>query len=472
MYSLRLLSLVACLLIGLCIQAAQSATINGVRVWRAPDHTRVVLDLDGPVQHKLSQAVDPERVILDITNVKLKAGLQDLPLADTPVITIRSSAQNTYDLRMVFDLKAKVSPNSFFLKANGNMHDRLVLDLFDAPVVTAIPSPATTPQPVTTPQAVTNLPAVQPEPVPAVPVQEISGKRVIMIAVDAGHGGEDPGAIGSNKVREKEVTLAIAKELVAAINAQPGFAAKLTRTGDYFIPLKKRRDIARNMQADLFVSIHADAFTRSSARGASVFALSRNGATSETARFLAQRENESDLIGGVGGISLDDKDEVLAGVLVDLSMTATLNSSLQVGSHVLKSMGGVAHLHKRHVEQAGFMVLKSPDVPSILVETGFISNPEESRKLATAAYRKQMALSVFKGIHQYFMQHPPAGTLLAAQLSSGELKGVLREHTVSSGDTLSAIAIRYGISVTQLMRHNGMRSSNVKVGQTLKIPAH
>lgn len=450
---------------------AEAATVNGVRVWRAPDHTRIVLDLDGPVQHKLSQAIDPERVILDLTNATLKSDVQGLPLADTPVSMIRTSAQNTKDLRIVFDMKSRVSPNSFALKAHGGMHDRLVLDLYDSqPVAQPMASQPVTPAPVTPPPATTSLPAVQPEPVPAVPVQEITGRRMIVIAVDAGHGGEDPGASGPNRVREKEVTLSIAKELVAAINAQPGFAGKLTRTGDYFIPLKKRRDLARNMKADLFVSIHADAFTRASARGASVFALSRNGATSETARFLAQRENESDLIGGVGGISLDDKDEMLAGVLVDLSMTATLSSSLQVGSHVLKSMGGVAHLHKRHVEQAGFMVLKSPDVPSILVETGFISNPEESRKLATPAYRKQMAQSVFKGIRQYFVQHPPAGTLLAAQLSSGQMKNMEREHTVSMGDTLSAIAIRYGVSVSQLMRHNGMSSSTVKIGQTLKIP--
>lgn len=464
MLSFRWLSAVVCLVVGLFSQVAQSATINGVRVWRAPDHTRVVLDLDGPVQHKLSQIGSPERVILDISNASLKAGTQDLPLADTPITAIRSAPQNANDIRLVFDLKTKVSPNSFALKAHGEMHDRLVLDLYD------IPGGAVAVAETTVTQPIAKLPEVKPEPVPAVPAQEITGSRSIVIAVDAGHGGEDPGAMGPNRVREKEVTLAIARELVAAINAQPGFVGKLTRTGDYFIPLKKRRDIARNMKADLFVSIHADAFTRSSARGASVFALSRTGATSETARFLAQRENESDLIGGVGGISLDDKDEVLAGVLVDLSMTATLNSSLQVGSHVLKSMGGIAHLHKRHVEQAGFMVLKSPDVPSILVETGFISNPEESRKLATATYRKQMAHSVFNGIRNYFVQHPPAGTLLAAQLASGQLKNIVREHTVASGDTLSAIAIRYGVTVSQLMQHNRMRNATVKIGQTLKIP--
>ena len=470
---LSLFMLAASLAAGL----AEAASINGIRVWRAPDHTRIVFDLDSPVSHQLSSASNPERVILDLSNAQLKASTQGLALADTPVLQLRAAAQNQRDLRLVLDLKTRVRPNAFFLKAHGGQHDRLVLDLHDlSPAEAAQPqvqSPSQ-PQPQASRPVATAKPAAA-QPAAQAPSQalteEVSGNRRIVIAVDAGHGGEDPGAIGPNRVREKEVTMAIAKDLVAAINAQPGFVGKLTRTGDYFIPLKKRRDLARAMKADLFVSIHADAFTRASARGASVFALSRHGATSETARFLAERENESDLIGGVGSISLDDKDQVLAGVLVDLSMTATLNSSLQVGSHVLRSMGGIAHLHKRQVEQAGFMVLKSPDVPSILVETGFISNPEEARKLATPAYRKQMANALFKGIRQYFMQHPPAGTLLAAQLASGQLKGVEREHTVASGDTLSAIALRYGVSVNQLMRHNGMRSATVKIGQTLKIPA-
>ncbi len=466
--------------LALLAQLAQAATVNGVRVWRAPDHTRIVLDLDAPVQHSLTLANNPDRIIIDVPASRLNAGLAKLPLADTPVSTIRSYVQNKTDLRLVLDLKARIAPHSFLLKAHGGMHDRLVIDLYDEPPVAGNPQPApastapvnmATPANKATPAPTTTAKPAAAAKTPAPAAVDLKGHRAIIVAVDAGHGGEDPGAMGPNRLREKEVTLSIAKELVAAINAQPGFTGKLTRTGDYFIPLKKRRDIARNMKADLFVSIHADAFTKSSARGASVFALSRTGATSETARFLAQRENESDLIGGVGNISLDDKDQVLAGVLVDLSMTATLNSSLQVGHHVLNAMGGIAHLHKRHVEQAGFMVLKSPDVPSILVETGFISNPEESRKLATPAYRKQMAQSVFKGIRQYFYQHPPAGTYVAAQLESGGLKDFERQHTVTAGDSLSAIAGRYGVTSQQLMMHNKMSSTVVKVGQVLKIPA-
>jgi N-acetylmuramoyl-L-alanine amidase len=446
-----------------------AAVIEGMRIWRAPDHTRIVLDLSGPVEHVIAPLANPERLVLDITGAALKADPNQLPLADTPVAQIRTAVQNQTDVRIVFDLKTKVQPRSFLLKPFAGNSDRLVLDLYD---IVPEQQPAATAS-VKTPAATTatgNIPVPAVSPQAAVKTQAaVNGERDIIIAIDAGHGGEDPGAIGPKRLREKDVTLAISKELVAAINAERGFTAKLVRTGDYFIPLKKRRDIARNMQADLFVSIHADAFHKSSARGASVFALSRHGATSETARFLAQRENEADLIGGVGGISLEDKDEMLAGVLVDLSMTATLNSSLQVGNHVLNSMGTIARLHKNHVEQAGFMVLKSPDVPSILVETGFISNPEEAAKLASPAYRKQMAQAVFKGVRQYFVQHPPAGTYIAAQQGAGS--NSVREHVIAPGDTLTAIAQRYNVSVSQLLSHNGMKSHVIKVGQTLKIPA-
>ncbi len=299
---------------------------------------------------------------------------------------------------------------------------------------------------------------------------DLGGKRSILIAVDAGHGGEDSGALGPKGLREKDVTLAIAKELVRIIKSRPGFNAQLTRSSDIFISLQKRRNIARDMKADLFVSIHADAFTNPAAKGASVFALSRRGATSETARFLAQRENESDLFGGIGGVSLDDKDAVLAGVLVDLSMTATVNSSLQVGDSVLSSIAGIASLHARHVEQAGFMVLKSPDVPSILIETGFISNKQESMLLASPSYRTDMAQAVFKGIHKYFLQNPPAGTYIAALQFGERAEAMEREHRVVRGDTLTVIASRYNVNVDRLVKYNSLTSERVNVGQTIKIP--
>lgn len=444
----------------------QAAAIEGVRVWRAPDHTRIVLDLSGPVEYVIAPLSNPERLVLDIANASLQLDPDTLPLGDTPVEKIRTAVHNQTDIRLVFDLKAKVQPRSFLLKPHAGNRDRLVLDLYDtAPTQTASAESTAVVKPVaaTSPSIAPTIPPT----VKSAPA--VRGQRDIIIAVDAGHGGEDPGAIGPKRLREKDVTLSIAKELVAAFNAERGFSAKLVRTGDYFIPLKKRRDIARDMRADLFVSIHADAFSKPSARGASVFALSRHGATSETARFLAQRENESDLIGGVGGISLEDKDEILVGVLVDLSMTSTLNDSLRVGQQVLNSMGQMARLHKHQVEQAGFLVLKSPDVPSILVETGFISNPEEARKLGTPAYRKQMAQSVFRGVRQYFVQRPPPGTYIAAARVNGNQ--LISEHVIAPGDTLTAIAQRYKVSVNQLVAHNGIKGHTIKVGQTLKIPA-
>lgn len=432
------------LLLGLAVWLALpvSATeIEGVRLWRAPDHTRLVFDLSAPATHDLFTLSGPERVVIDVNNARFKTDFAGLDLAETPIKRIRHAPRNGDDLRVVLDLATEVKPNSFFLQAQAGAADRLVVDLND------LNAAGETPPPVTAPDAASGQ------------------KRDIIIAVDAGHGGEDPGALGPNGLREKDVVLKISKALVDKINAREGYTAKLVRTGDYYVALRERRNIARKMQADLFVSIHADAFTHPSARGASVFALSRSGATSEMARFLAQRENESDLIGGAGGVSLEDKDEMLAGVLVDLSMTATLGASLQVGDYVLKSMDRVAHLHKHQVEQAGFAVLKSPDVPSILVETGFISNPGEARKLASAGYRAKLVQQLFTGIEQYFEQFPPAGTLLAHREGGG-----VREYTIGRGDTLSEIARRFNITVSRLQSFNNLDTPTIKVGQTLRIP--
>jgi N-acetylmuramoyl-L-alanine amidase len=290
-----------------------------------------------------------------------------------------------------------------------------------------------------------------------------SGKRDIIIAIDAGHGGEDPGAIGPKRRREKDVVLAIAKELNSLLKADRGFQPTLIRTGDYYISLRGRRDLARKRQADLFVSIHADAFKRKEAHGASVYALSTKGATSTAARYLAQRENEADL---VGGVSLSDKDDVLAGVLADLSMTSTLDNSLKLGSKVLRRVDGIAKLHKKSVEQAGFAVLKSPDIPSILVETGFISNPAESKLLASRSYQKKMARAIHAGIREWFLAHPPSGTLIAWQKNEAG-----QQYTIARGDTLSGIAHRFNISLNDLKSHNGISGSSIRVGQTLLIPA-
>lgn len=489
--------LLVCALALFCADVAQAASVKSVRVWRADNYTRVVLDLDAPVRYNLVLASNPARIILDVTDSRLKSRLGKLPLADTPIEIVRSSMVNDTDLRLVFDLKRKVSPKSFVLKKSDGNDDRLVIDLFDA----ASEETKTT-EPDKEP---INIESVMESEIPSgpkpgsdsIPVEsKPTSGRNILIAVDAGHGGADSGALGPKNMREKDVTLAIAKELVSVINAQPGFSARLTRSGDYFVELQKRRDLARDMKADLFVSIHADSFTDSSAYGASVFALSRKGATSEMARFLAQRENDSDLVGRVGGVSLEDKDPQLAGVLVDLSMTATVNSSLQVGSNVLNAISAIAPLHAKHVEQAGFVVLKSPDVPSILVETGFISNASEAKKLASPDYREKMAQAVFKGVRQYFAQHPVSsptsasapvvtervpeknspvkitGEKPAKKSAAPEPHPALeRKHVVISGDTLSSIAAQYKISAAKIRKANNMKTDVVKLGQTLKIPA-
>lgn len=417
-----------------------AANIDGVRLWRAPDNTRLVFDLSAAVEHKLFTLKNPSRIVIDIENAALKKGFGDVPIEDTPINKIRYGDRGNGTLRVVLDMKTNVKPRSFALRAHGDKPDRLVIDLYDGNKSTI--------------KTVKEVKATK------------QTQRSIVVAIDAGHGGEDPGAIGPKRLKEKDVVLAIAKEMAALVAREPGYTAKLIRDGDYYIPLKKRRNKARDLRADLFVSIHADAFHNPKARGASVFALSRNGATSETARFLASKENDADLIGGVGGVSLNDKDDVLAGVLVDLSMTATLTDSLQVGEYVLKNMGRISRLHKKRVEQAGFAVLKSPDVPSILVETGFISNPHEANKLATTSYRKNMAKAIFDGVKTYFESQPPAGTWLAWKQSAGP-----REYVIAKGDTISGIAKRHSVSVKRLLEFNRLSDASIRVGQRLQIPA-
>jgi N-acetylmuramoyl-L-alanine amidase len=421
----------------LAAATAYAGDVHDVRLWRAPDHTRVVLDLTGPAEHKLFVLQNPTRIVLDIEDTRLKTNLSTLKLADTPIRQVRSAVREGDDLRIVLDMSTSVDPRSFSLKANQQAGDRLVVDLYDK-------------------RDKADKPVVK-------KTASQGSKRDIIIAIDAGHGGEDPGALGPGKRREKDVVLAIAREVHALFRADPGFSPTLIRTGDYYVSLKGRRDLARKRQADLFVSIHADAFKRKEANGASVYALSTSGATSTAARYLAQRENAADL---VGGVSLSDKDDMLAGVLADLSMTSTLDASLQVGAQVLSKVDNVARLHKKNVEQAGFAVLKSPDIPSILVETGFISNPTEAKRLATSSYQKKMARAIHAGIKNYMLAHPPSGTLVAWNKAQGGT-----EYTIASGDTLSGIAQRFNVSLSSLKSTNGLSGSTIRVGQKLTIPA-
>jgi N-acetylmuramoyl-L-alanine amidase len=423
-----------------------AAVIEDARLWPAPDNTRLVLDLSGPVEHRVFVLSNPSRVVVDINQVTLGTDLTRLALNNSGVSRIRSAVRDGGDLRVVLDLSAQLSPRSFVLRPNEQYGHRLVLDLERPPGLSMEPSERQVSR----------------------SADDMSNQqRNIVVAIDAGHGGEDPGAIGGRGTREKDVVLAIARELYNQLEDVRGYEPVLIRTGDYYISLQRRRELTREKQADLFISIHADAFTNPRASGASVFALSSSGATSAMAGYLADQGNEADVIGGVNGISLEDKDEILRSVLVDLSMTATLRSSLDVGRNILGQMKQVARMHKTSVEQAGFAVLKSPDVPSILVETGFISNPTEEANLGSAGYRRQLATAIRQGVTQWFERNPPPGTWVAWQKREA---GSLRRYVVVRGDTLSGIASRNNISVSRLRQANQMNGSAIRVGQVLMIP--
>ena len=421
---------------GLAASSVQAADVEAVRLWRAPDHTRVVLDLSDAAEFSSLSLENPDRFVVDLIDSRIDASLSDLPLEGTPIKQVRSGIRKGSDLRLVFDLDSAVRTSLFSLTPSESIGHRIVIDIFDE--VTAV------------------------EPSPVLSVESMKGRRDIVIAIDPGHGGEDPGASGPGGLREKTVVLQIARRLESQLAKVPGFQPVLVRTGDYYVSLRNRREKARALEADLFVSIHADAFREKSAHGASVYILSKRGATSTTAQYLADSENAADLVGGVG---LGDMDPMLAGVLTDLSMRGTLDTSLSLGRLVLEQIGGVARLHKKRVEQAGFAVLKSPDVPSMLIETGFISNPGEAERLATPAYQDKMARAIRRGIQSWFARQPPPGTLLAWQREQGG-----REVTIASGDTLSEIADRFGVSVASIKSNNGLTRDVIYIGQTLVIP--
>jgi len=437
----RLLLLTLLLLVEGSLALADA--LNNVRIWPTRDYTRLVFDLSAPVKHKLFTLSKPERVVIDLTDTRLRTDLNQLELDNSPIKTVRSARREHKNLRVVLDMSSPMKPKSFTLKPEGQFGHRLVVDLY---------------------QQHQSLPTKTIK-----QVDTVSPKRDVLIVIDPGHGGRDPGALGPKGVREKDIVLAVSKELVKLLNKEKGFTAQLTRKGDYFIQLRQRNKVAREHNADLLVSVHADAFKRKEASGASVFALSKRGATSETARWLAASENTADLIGGVGGVSLDDKDDVLAGVLLDLSMTASMKASINVGTYVLEAMGEVTKLHKPQVEQAGFVVLKSPDIPSILVETGFISNPAEARKLKTRKHQRKLAKAIHKGLKRYFIEEPPPQTLLAWQKQQ-RLLAQENTHVIRKGDTLSEIAKVNNVSLSLLKNHNQLRNDVVRIGQVLKIP--
>lgn len=430
----KLLILVALLLVPPQLLAVQVA---GARLWTAPDHTRLVFDTTGPAEHKVFSLTGPDRLVIDLADTSLASDFSAKDIADKHLAGMRKGRRPDGSLRVVLDLKQSVRPKTFLLKPNASYGHRLVVDLY--------------------PVDGSRKPQV------AKSAKDIKRARDVVVAVDAGHGGDDPGASGSRyRTKEKQVTLQIARRLKRLIDEQPGMRAVLTRKGDYYIGLRKRMALARKHRADLFVSIHADAFRDKRVRGSSVYVLSQRGASSEAARWLAESENSADL---VGGVSLDDKDGVLASVLLDLSQSATRHASLSAATRVYRELRRVGKVHGKRVQQAGFMVLKSPDVPSLLVETGFISNPKEERNLRDAKYQERMARAIMTGIRKFFKTSPPPGTLLARQQQQN------MRHIIVRGDTLSEIADRYKVSLASLRRENKIRRDNhIRIGQVLVIP--
>jgi N-acetylmuramoyl-L-alanine amidase len=394
--------------------AIAETTISAGRVWPAAEYTRITLESATPIKYSLSILKNPDRVVVDLEDITFTPELENLPgkvgVNDPYIRALRIGRFKPGVLRLVLDLKTEAVPQAFELKPVANYGYRLVLDIYPAippdPLMALLGGGAMTmPQ---TGDADTKSEARSQD--RSSRGGEVLGKakpevrRLIIIAIDPGHGGEDPGAISRSGTQEKDITLAIAQKLKGKIDKEPNMRAALTRDGDYFISLPMRLTKARQLNADLFVSVHADAFIKPHARGSSVFALSERGATSAAARWLAKKENDADLIGGV---NLDGKDYYLKQTLLDLSQTATINDSLKLGREVLAEIGDINHLHKNEVEQAGFAVLKSPDIPSILVETAFISNPDEEKRLKDTAYQDKMAEAMLAGIKRYFANNPP-----------------------------------------------------------------
>lgn len=411
-------------------QAAKSYTqVENIRISREPNKTRLVFDLDGSVDYSLFTMHKPERLVIDLKQTRLMhAGVLE-ELHSRQLKGIRSGVRKLHDLRIVLDLKSRTTPNSFLLEPKGTNGYRLVIDVKEQKVVAS--------------------------------KQLVNKKQLrdVVVAIDAGHGGNDPGATGRNGTREKDITLQIARRLKRTIDATKGMKGELVRSSDRFMRLRDRIKRAHQVDADLMISIHADSFPDARARGASVYALSVSGATSESARLLAEKENKVDLL--FGDVDLNHKDKMVRQVLLDLSLTGTIESSLDIGDEVLKELGRVGRVHKKKVQQAGFAVLKAPNIPAILLETAFISNPKEERKLRSSAHQNKLAKAILRGVNDYFSRKAPPGTWLSE---------AQQHYTVKPGDTLAAISHRFKLPVAHLRTRNALRSDALRVGKKLFIP--
>ncbi len=425
---------------------------------------KLTMELSEAVKYKYFSLSKPDRFVVDLLDVVRTGPTPRLDYAGTPIKRVRLGIRKGDDLRMVVDLSQAVEADAYLEPIPGTRRKRLVVEMKGfksatkaaaAPVVaeSVVRDKSSS---ISETAASRSASAAKRQPVAArKTVAKTAPYRDIVIAIDAGHGGADPGARGHNGTYEKHVTLAIARRLEKLVEREPGMRPVMIRTGDEYIRLRQRIEKAQMHNADLFISIHADAFDDRRVRGTSVYTLSRSGASTEAARLLADRENSADIIGFLEG----DQDDMLASVLIDLSQNATIESSMDVAERVLKHMARVNPLHKRRVEQAGFVVLKSPDIPSILVETAFISNPDDEKNLLSSRHQQKMVNAIMKGVRSYFAANPPQGTRMVA-----------REHVIRRGDTLTAIAARYDVSLSTLRRANRLSSDQLYVGRVLQIP--
>ena len=413
-------------------KAAAATNVKDIRLSSHDGYLRLVFDLDKSVDHSVFTLNKPERIVLDLKNTRMVHGMVDRVGANSMIRRIRSGVQNNDDLRVVFDLQHEVKPRSFILGPSAKSGHRLVLDLHTEKANAAVTKKT--------------------EPTK-------KQLRDVIIAIDAGHGGRDPGATGKKGTKEKTVTLQMAQRLQKKINQQKGMKAVLTRKNDRYMRLRDRIHKARDYHADMMISLHADSFPDPRARGSSVYALSVDGATSETAKLLAEKENAADML--FGDVNLAVEDEMVKEVLFDLSLTGNIQSSLDIGDEILQQIKHVNRVHKKQVQQAGFAVLKAPNIPSVLLEAAFISNPREEKNLKSSAHQKKVANAVSKGVANYFARKAPPGTWLSASAA---------EYKVRSGDTLGSIAKKYKTSIENLRARNAMYTSNLNAGQVLKIP--
>lgn len=431
--------LVAAIVFFLAGNSALAATeVENIRVWSENGRTRVVLDLSRPSRHNIFTLRNPDRLVVDLKDGRLAERFSGSAEATGSIRKIRTGLRANGQLRVVLDLKESVRSRSFTAGPTDRYGDRLVIDLFrEGNQIVKRAS------------------------------EGYQSGRDIIIAIDPGHGGRDPGAIGQARTREKDVALAVSKRLAVRLNKEPGMRAVLTRSDDRFVDHRGRMEMARRAKADLFISVHADAVEDRRARGASVYALSLKGASDEAARRLAQRENSASL---VGGVSLDDKDAVLASVLLDLSQNAAIGASLEAGDAVMAQLAALGSVHRRKVQQAGFLVLKSPDVPSILVELNYISNPTEEKRLTNPSHQGKLADAILAGVRNYFYTNPPVDSRVAMELRRQPTRKV--SHVIERGDTLSEIAERYNVSMSAIRAENKISGNRIRVGQTLRIPVY